>query len=182
MARTDIHPDADEAVVAAALELETEDAVRMLADNYRALAAMEDEERLHTIRTQVQEEHKLGDAGLRLFTVARLRALTSLDFDQARDVAREYDQAMSDMPAAAAMRRVVVVQSVCARMTGAEQEMLRSLLPENVTGPAAVNHDLKAQPEPMRRSKNRWPIFWRRNSATPEAPTVEHARERSLAP
>jgi hypothetical protein len=182
MARTDIRLEVYKVVVEAAPGLETDDAVRVLADEYRALAAMEDEERLHAIRTQVQEEHKLDDADLRLFTLARLRALTTLTPEQARDLARDYDDAMSGMPAAAAMRRVVVVQSVIARMSESEQETLRSLLPENVTGPAAVSHNLQAQSDPVRRSKKRWPIFWQRKGAISEAPSMEQAREPSLAP
>jgi hypothetical protein len=112
--------------VALAAESDAERATKMrgILDEVLALGEVE---RATTVASMVQGEYGLDDAQLRPFTVSRLRtwlAIAAGNLEGAQSLARGYDAAFDKLPAAQAMRRSTIVQTV-ARM---------ELTPEEVTG------------------------------------------------
>jgi hypothetical protein len=114
--------------------LEEPVAEAVLAEVYETLASRSEEDRLSALRLMARDEYALNEADLRMFTRLRLQAWLRLSTEDAQMVAASYEHVMQELPASAAMRRVAMVQSSLANMTSLDQERLRSLLPESMTG------------------------------------------------
>ncbi len=98
--------------------------------------ALGEAERATTIESMVRAEYALGDAELRPFTASRLRtwlAIAAGNMEGAQSLARGYDAAFDKLPAAQAMRRSTMVQTIARTdLTAEEVTGLFDLIPSIV--------------------------------------------------
>lgn len=131
---------------------------------YTELAALPEDERRSRLRAMMQSEYALADAPLRTMTLARLRALLSMDADASRVVVASLDSVMNTLPGSAAMRRVSLVQTLAPEFSPDEQHELRERMP-SVFGDRPRTEMLgggaPATPLPERPAKPWW-AFWRK--------------------
>lgn len=88
------------------------------------VAAQGEEERLASVVEMVSAEYALEDAALHEFTAHRLRALLALgagDPEAVRTLSDAYDRAFDRLPAAMAMRRTTVIQTVARTLLSPEE-------------------------------------------------------------
>src|SRR3990172_5105067 len=83
-----------------------------IAQRYKELVALPQEEMLGQMLAMVKSEYDLGEADLRAFTLSRLRTWLMLDRDTVRKIEICYDAAMRQMPGPADRRRVSLVQTL----------------------------------------------------------------------
>ncbi len=106
----------------------------MMLDRMRALASLDEEERRDQLHGVVAAEYSLPNDKLKPLSKSRLRALLQLEREEAQRFAGSYDAAMQAMPAAAAMRRVTIVQSLASEFSTEEEAQLVELLPNVFAG------------------------------------------------
>ena len=105
-----------------------------MTSRYKELAALPEDERRAKMKAMATAEYALPDDKLRSFTVSRMRTWITMDQDTARTTADSYGAVMLTMPAAAAMKRVSLVQTLVTEFTPEEEEKLRELAPAVFAG------------------------------------------------
>lgn len=119
---------------AALVDADTEKRDAQMLARYNELAEASEEDRKTRLKAMATAEYSLPDEKLRLFTVARMRAWISMDFDTAKRVADSYGAVMQTMPANVAMKRVALVQTLVMEFSPEEEERLRALAPGAFAG------------------------------------------------
>lgn len=116
-----------------------------MAEHCRAVAALEDQQRIGALTAMVRGEYDLADPELHQFTLSRLRAWIAInqsDHELAEKLARGYDAAFQSMPGAMAMRRASIVQGVARTdLSAPEVETLFALIPSIVQQVPRVTTD-----------------------------------------
>lgn len=119
-----------------------------MAQRYKEMAALSEEEMLSRMTAMVRAEYDLKDAELRVFTLSRLRTWLKLDEDTARKIAASYDAAMRKMSGPAAMRRVAMVQTLARDFSREDQQQLVELMPNVFGGLKDVIQPFSSRPAP----------------------------------
>jgi len=142
---------------------EAHPSVEELATHYRRIVRLSPSERLATARRIVAAEYEMDDQALLERTRKRLLAWLRLSPVEAEIAASNYDQAMQELKATSAMRRVMMVQSIFSTLNEGDADKLRAILPESmIVPPIRFAH---AETQPPRRKENwlRRLAFWKAN-------------------
>jgi hypothetical protein len=127
-----------------------------VAAAYLAIAKQDEPTRRAVLAKAIQSVYQMPDDRLRSMTEARLRAWIALPEEDAAVVGNSFESVMDEMPAAIAMRRVTVVQSVAFKLNEEELAHLQKIVPR-VLGDAPLAAPSKAmgtgKPKP-------WWKFW----------------------
>jgi hypothetical protein len=133
-----------------------------MTDQFVALAALSDEERLQSLRVIVEEVYRLPEHYLRRMTHSRLQAWLAMSEPDARKVAEAYERLFAETPADMAMKRVMVVRSVVADMRPEEQQGVRALVPSVFEPPLGSSAGAEVAAEESGTGPRPWWAFWRR--------------------
>ncbi len=141
------------------------DRVGSMCDVLRGVMSLPEDQRTTALNAMVQAEYALDDAALHSFTASRLRAwlrLASEDMDLTRALSRSWDQVFDGMPAATAMRRATVVQTVArSEMNAEEVGVLFEFIPSIVRQiPRAPSKLAQPVPEAPPERDAPWWKFW----------------------
>ena len=128
---------------------------------YGELAQLSDEERLARLTDMAQAEYQLPEDKLHIITRTRLLVWLEMEHDQALAIAHSYDQALLNLSAPLAMRRVGAVQTVARDFTPEQMDQLYGIIPSVVKEvPRTVLPNLAIDESARRRNKKSWWKFW----------------------
>lgn len=120
-----------------------------MAERFREVGALPEEEMLTRLQAMVQAEYALDDEALKPFTVSRLRtwlALKEEDLQLAQSLAHGYDTVFNRLPAQIAFRRAAMVQGIARdSLTMDEVEGLFELIPSLVRSVPRASSDTIAR-------------------------------------
>ena len=138
-----------------------------MAQRYRELAALPEEERQSQMLVMANAEYDLPAEQLRPFTVSRLRVWLDLEVGVAHQMIASYDAVMKRVSGAKAMSRIALEQTLAREFSVEDQRRLIELEP-GVFGAAAAAARVAAAhaaaqaaqaaatPRPVERPKRRW--------------------------
>ena len=130
-------------------ELDEADRARAMAERFREVGALPEEERLTRLEEMVRAEYALDDAALRPFTLTRLRTWLTLKADDAslaQSIANGYDQVFNRLPADVAFRRATMVQGLARDgLTMDEVDQLFELIPSLIRSIPRASSDTIAR-------------------------------------
>ena len=134
---------------------------------YEEMAQLSEAERSSMMAKLAESEYALPDDKLRIFTVSRLMVWIDMDTESAKSIADAYDQAMREMSANAAMRRVGMVQTLARDFTSEQVDRLYELIPSMIQHmPRGEVSELARGEEeaasPVERRRKSWWQFWKR--------------------
>jgi len=152
--------DADQTWAALAGQ-ETSAREAQMTSRYKELAAMSEDERRTRMKAMATAEYSLPDEKLRSFTISRMRTWIALDLETARPIADSYGAVMLTMPAAAAMKRVSLVQTLVTEFTPEEEEKLRELAPAVFAGAPNRKLGLDRPGESLQTQVGKKKPFWK---------------------
>ena len=140
-----------------------------MAQRYKELAALSEEERVSQTMRMLMAEYALPDAKLRAFTLSRLHTWLSLDKGIAQRVSASYEAVMLKMPGTAAMRRVALVQTLSRDFPLEQQVQMVELFPDAFGGlkeAIAARRRMEATSATAAataaQAKKSWWAFWKR--------------------
>lgn len=138
----------------------------VMAERYRILSTIPEQERQPQLIAMANVEYDLPDDMLREVTVSRLRAWLLLERDVGNAIAEAYAAAMTKLSGSKAIRRVSLEQTLARSFSPEEQVLLVEMEPR-IFGAVAFAARLAGanfssaqtpQPEP---TKKRWWLFGR---------------------
>ena len=118
MAMSTIQPDASWAALAQA---EPEECSKGIRQCYGEILQLPAEGMAERVAALAQAEYTLENAALEVMTAARLRVLLAMPPDDANRLVTAYDQVFNQLPAAMAMRRAAVIQTVALHQFDADE-------------------------------------------------------------
>lgn len=114
--------------------LEPAEREAQMAERYRQMPGLSEDERKGQMKSMILAEYSLPEEGLKAFTISRMRTWITLEPEVAPVIAQAYDAVMQQMPAAIAMKRVSLVQTLVLEFSPDDEERLRELAPRVFAG------------------------------------------------
>lgn len=139
-----------------------------MLQRYRELGELPEPDCQRRLLAMAQAEYALPADKLKSFTLSRIRVFLTLPPVTGKRIAQSYNAVMHQMPGAAAMRRVALVQTLAKEFSDADQARLRELNPD-VFGdvpsgmspgqaPQVPSASATSAPTMMEKKKGWWPF------------------------